>query len=54
MQDINDDLNRRELLQLAAATAAASALPFSADAAQPSGTAAQLPQPAQTWASIAT
>src|SRR5688572_11038515 len=40
MQDIDDDLNRRELLQLAAATAAASALPFSADAAQPSGTAA--------------
>ena len=40
MQDIDDDLNRRELLQLAAAAAAAGALPFSADAADPSGTAA--------------
>jgi xanthine dehydrogenase YagT iron-sulfur-binding subunit len=40
MHDMDDELNRRELLQLAAATAAASALPFSAVAAEPSGTAA--------------
>ncbi len=40
MHDMDDELNRRELLQLAAAAAAASALPFSADAAEPSGSAA--------------
>jgi xanthine dehydrogenase YagT iron-sulfur-binding subunit len=40
MHDMDDELNRRELLQLAAATAAASALPFGAVAAEPSGTAA--------------
>jgi len=40
MHDVDDELNRRELLQFAAAAAAASALPFSADAAEPSGTAA--------------
>jgi len=40
MHDMDDELTRRELLQLAAATAAASALPLGADAAEPSGTAA--------------
>jgi xanthine dehydrogenase YagT iron-sulfur-binding subunit len=40
MHDMDDELNRRELLQLAAAAAAASALPFNADAAEPSGSAA--------------
>jgi len=37
---MDDELTRRELLQLAAAAAAASALPCSADAGEPSGTAA--------------
>ena len=40
MHDMDDELTRRELLQLAAAAAAASALPFRADAAESSGTAA--------------
>jgi xanthine dehydrogenase YagT iron-sulfur-binding subunit len=40
MHDMDDELTRRELLQLAAAAAASSAIPLSAGSAEPSGTAA--------------